>query len=343
MPPDETGAHAADLLSGQRQIDLLILTGFLGAGKTTLLNRLLADESMRGCVVLMNELGEVAIDHLVVREIRENVVLLRSGCVCCAVRDDMVHALRELHVQALRGDLPGFDRVILETTGIADPVPIVHTVMTDPFLLERYSMRGTVACVDAVNGQHQLLQRAEARNQAIVADMLVVTKLDLAGGSTPPPLLARLGMLNPGVDPVSAGDLTAAHIFRMGDSTLSGGRWVERARDRLSGLHHRSFQATGPDLHAVCISLPSPVDMVSLSGKLEGLLAAHGEAILRTKGIVRVSGHPRPLVLNGVHHVFYPTTELANSDDLDAGTLVFLVDGSAGEIAEVVRRIDWQG
>lgn len=339
MPPiDQPTPELAALLTGERRIDFLTLTGFLGSGKTTLLNRLLQDARMAGSVILVNEFGAVAIDHLVVHQVTENIVLLRSGCVCCAVREDMVQALRDLYHQVITGQLPPPARVILETTGLADPAPIAQTMMTDSFLLTRYAMKGIITCADAVNGAHQLDAHAEARSQIKLADALVVSKLDLVpGGAIPAELRSRLGALNPKAQIVPADGMAALGLFLEGFAAEASNqfhRWADPSSSGAIGAAHR------PHVKTLEVKLEAPVDMDAFSVWLTKVLEAHGPDILRTKGILRAKGRAKPVLINGVHDVFYPPVELDGRAP-DKSALLFILDTNApAEVAEALRRFD---
>lgn len=295
-------------IAGGDTIPLSVITGFLGSGKTTLLNRLLRDPAMDNCAVLVNEIGEVGIDHLVVQELQENVVLLASGCLCCAVRSDLVEALRLLFVQRLRGQVPPFRRVVIETTGLADPVPVIHTLMTDPLLLERFRLDGMVTTVDACHGEDQLDRYPEAVKQAVVADRIVLTKLDLRGNEAPM-LRARLHALNPGATPLRAEEATAARLFNTStfDPTSKDGellRWLTRAGGDDAGNHHSGVRT-------MWLDTDRPLDWAEFTTWLSELLSVHGPSVLRCKGILNVAGRgDRPVIINGVQHVFYPAEEL---------------------------------
>ncbi|WP_374298136.1 GTP-binding protein [Sphingomonas sp.] len=297
MPGDPLRAFAEGAA-----IPLSVITGFLGSGKTTLLNRLLRDPSMGDSAVLVNELGEIGIDHLAVQEVQENVVLLASGCLCCAIRSDLVAALRLLFVQRLQGEVPPFRRVVIETTGLADPVPVIHTLMTDPLLLERFRLDAMVTTVDACHGERQLEAFAEAVKQVVVADGIVLTKLDLRGDDAPD-LRARLRGLNPGVVPLPADQATAARLFASTPVRRNNAlrRWVaEAVQDESSHSPVRT----------VCLSTEHPLDWAEFTTWLGALLSAHGPTVLRCKGVLDVAGRDRPVVINGVQHVFYPAEEL---------------------------------
>jgi G3E family GTPase len=218
-------------------IPVTLLTGFLGSGKTTVLNHILKQPEMAATAVIINEFGEIGLDHLLVERSSEDVVLLNSGCLCCTVRGDIVETLTNLFVDRVKGKVPFFTRVAIETTGLADPAPILHTLMTDPIVAARYMLDGVVTTIDAVNGTGTLDRQPEAVKQAAVADRLLLTKTDLADGEARQTLEARLKSLNPSaaVVPVAQGAVDPAVLFNLGfydPATKSAdvGRWLREGR-----------------------------------------------------------------------------------------------------------------
>ena len=298
-------------------IPVTLLTGFLGSGKTTVLNHVLKQPDMAATAVIVNEFGEVGLDHLLVERSSEDVVLLNSGCLCCTVRNDIVDTLTNLFVDRVKGKVPFFTRVAIETTGLADPAPILHTLMTEPIVAARYMLDGVVTTVDAVNGAGTLDRQPEAVKQAAVADRLLLTKTDLAEPAAQQAFEARLALLNPSapVIRVAQGAVDPALLFNLGffDPVTKGvdvQRWL---RDEAFAGPEHDHDDGHPDpnrhddrIRAFCITRERPISWGVLSGWLDGLATMRGDDLLRFKAIVALSDRPdQPVVLHGVQHLFH--------------------------------------
>lgn len=316
-----------------------ILTGFLGSGKTTLLNQLLADPSFNDTAVLINEFGAVSIDHLLVRESSEAMTVLANGCICCSVAGDMVTALRDLYFKRANGEVPPFKRVVIETTGLADPAPIMHTLIDMPLVAARYSLAGIVTTVDAVHGDGQLDQHIESVKQAAVADRIVITKTDQATSAQVAALRARLAALNPGARMVEAlhGKVDATQLFDMGlyqpgAKSPDVNKWLaaEKFRPVDTQSRHALSKPIAPTRHderirAFAVTYDAPVVWQSLVDALEMLTELRGDNLLRIKGIINVQGEDQPRAIHAVQHTLYPVARLPAWPDADHRTrLVFI-------------------
>ena len=315
-----------------------LLTGFLGSGKTTLLNRLLQQPGIEETAVLINEFGTVSIDHLLVRKSSENLTVLSNGCICCSVAGDMVQALRDLYFKRANGAIPDFRRVIIETTGLADPAPIMHTLIDMPLVAARYSLAGIVTTVDAEHGSRQFDAHIESVKQAAVADRIVLTKTDCASREMVEWLRLRIRALNPGAEIIEAvsGDIDPAALFNTG--LYQPGQKTPDVQAWLRAEAYRPVVATTNPLkprtpatrhderfHAFAVIWDQPVDWQQLEDALEALTSLRGDQLLRIKGIVNVAGEARPRAIHAVQHTIYPVAQLAAWPDSDHTTrLVFI-------------------
>lgn len=311
-------------MTAATRLPLLVVTGFLGSGKTTLLRRLLADTAAWETAVLVNEWGEVGLDHHLVQCLDAPTVLLRRGCVCCTLRDDLTQALRDLLERRQRGELPTLRRVVLETTGLADPAPILFTVRTDPVLRHHYRLAQVLTTIDAVNGDGHLTHQPEALKQVTSADTLVLTKTDLAPPETVAALRARLQTLNP------TARLHCAVFGSLPPAALGALDAEARLAQRLAPPPLAPAESAGAhasDMQALTLTFAQPLDWIAFSIWLSMLLHAHGESVLRVKGLLNV-GAPGPVLLNGVQHILHDLEHLAQWPDADRRShLVMIVRG----------------
>jgi G3E family GTPase len=300
------------------RLPVTVLTGFLGSGKTTLLAALLRRPELARTAIIINELGEIGLDHDLVRVGGDDTaMLLPSGCVCCTIRSDFADTLRELFQKRVRGQIPEFDRVVLETTGMADPAPILHTLMSDPITAARYRLDGVVTTIDAVHGEGQLDRYREAVKQAAMADRIILTKTDLDAAVTAR-LTARLAAINPAAKPIVAvrGAVEPAALLASGFGakgpeveawlTAEVQRPVEPEHDHHHHDHGLDPHRHGDGIDSFSLSFDAPLDWDRLAAALDRLASFAGEKLLRVKGILNIAGSDRPVVVQGVQHLFHP-------------------------------------
>ena len=322
-------------------IPVTLLTGFLGAGKTTLLNDLLQRDELADAAVLINEFGEIGLDHLLVQHFDDSTVLLASGCLCCTVRGDLVEGLEQLLRRMDNGKIPPFKRVVIETTGLADPAPILHVLMMHPYLVMRFRLDGVVTVIDAVNGNDTLDAHPESVRQAAISDRIVLTKTDLI--DTPQrqaaldALRARLRTLAPAAPVLDAakGEATPAALLDAGLFDPNAkipdvARWlaaeaVEAAEAEARG-HVHDPNRHDESIRAFTMATDAPVSAAAIDMFLELLRGTHGSKLLRLKGIVKLAEDPEhPLVLHGVQHVLHPPSQLPGWPDEDRRTRLVMI------------------
>ena len=333
----------------EETIPIAVITGFLGSGKTTLLSNLLRHPGMDKAAVIINEFGEVGLDHELVENSKEEPILMESGCLCCTLRTDLVETLHDLFGRRARGDIPEFDRVVIETTGLADPAPIIHTLVADPLVGRCFHLDSVISTVDAAAGGQTLDAHEESVRQAAVADRILVTKTDIAEPEAISALDERLNMLNPGAGrfrvvngEIEPGRLFGAGLYDPKTKTADVQAWLNEAayadeeddhhhhdhghdHDHDHGHHHHHHHDHHDGIHAFCLYKEEALPWESWVGFLQSLIDARGQDMLRIKGILNVDGLEQPVAVHGVQHVFHPPAILDEwpSDD-HRSRLVFI-------------------
>ena len=336
---------------------MIVITGFLGSGKTTILNHIVRQPDMQKTAVIVNEFGEIGIDHMLVETSEENMIEINNGCICCTVRGDLADKLGSLAMWLDTGHVPPVDRVIVETTGLADPAPIMHTLMTDENLLNRYRLESVITVVDAIAGAGSITRFPEALKQVAIADHLVLSKGDLVDTHSDPAALAglraRLREINPRAvhhDAVN-GAIDMAMLECKGDDDAQAAfhdfsDWIAAAEDtcRDAECHDHSHDHGHAHQHAhddggitsFVVRLNKPVDTAGFSEFLQDLVIEFGDNLLRMKGILNVAGRPdNPAVIHGVQHVMFPVSWLDAWPDEERTTrLVFITQGLDGKVIQ---------
>ncbi|MCI4591088.1 GTP-binding protein [Sphingobium sp. BYY-5] len=324
------------LRGDQSLIPISVLTGFLGSGKTTVLNRLVRDPAMSRALVVINEFGAVGLDHdLVARSDEDLVVEMMGGCLCCTIRGDLVRTLRDAPFRFARDGKCWFDRLVIETTGLADPAPILHTLMTDDHLQTLYRLDGVIATVDAATGMATLDAQEESVKQAAVADRLLLTKTDIASDADIRALEARLRTLNPAAPIIRTtnGEVTAERLFDAGiynpaTKSVDVQRWLnaEAYEDDHHHNHHHDVNRHDDRIRAICLTFDMPLKDTAFDRWIGILTTFKGPDVLRIKGIVNIEGLDKPLVIHGVQHVLHTPVALDAWPSEDRRTrMVFIV------------------
>ena len=338
-------------LTPRELLPVTLLTGFLGSGKTTVLNHLLRHLPLTA--VVMNEFGEIGLDHQLLEESRGPLALLSGGCVCCQIQGTLAPTLKNLYMARSSGKLPPYERIIIETTGIADPAPILDTLLNERWLAARHKLDGVVTTVDAVFGLQQLEAHFEAARQVAVADRLLLSKTDLATPEQIAALTARLAELNPAapIDTVLNGRIDPARVTHLGlfnplDKHPDVAKWLAHQRYKPASrtlLGGKAQVATVPmhdtRIQAFSLTFDEPLDWHGVLSALEMLQAFRPQNLLRMKALVNVKGKANPVVLHGVQHLLYPPAELpAWPDDDRRSRFVFITsDLEAGFVAKLLN------
>ena len=354
-----------DLTAPHQRLPVSMLTGFLGSGKTTMLNHLVRHPALNRTLVIINEFGAIGLDHELITHSKEDVVVeMSSGCLCCTIRGDLVRTLRDAIWRFAREGKPWFDRVVIETTGLADPAPILHTLMTDHVIARQYRLDGVITTVDAATGMTTLDRQIESVKQAAVADRLLLTKTDLVEPDAVAALIQRLNALNPdapiihtingAVDPAK---LLDAGLYNPKTKSLDVRRWLnaegfndaehhhhgshhdahEHEHDTPHGAddhgHHHDVNRHDDHIRAVCLTLDDPIPGDAFDRWLEALLLLKGPDVLRVKGIVNIQGLKGPFVIHGVQHIFHPPVMLKKWPGKDRRTRIVFIARDLDEAA----------
>jgi G3E family GTPase len=319
------------------RIPVTLLTGFLGSGKTTLLNKLLSDPGMKDTAVIINELGEAGLDHILAQNVEssyvaDNTVLLQSGCLCCTLSNELADTMRDLFFKRAMEAIPQFNRLVIETTGMADPGPILGNLLNEPVIESVYRLDAVVVTIDAMYGAEQIDTHAEARKQAAVADVLLLTKTDLVTPEQLADLKEKLIALNPGATQhkVLHGQIDPDFIIDVGLFDPTGQRaepqrWLRAPLKSTKPRGMLTQPAHDDEISSFTVFMPKPLNWRDLKPVILKLCQTYGEQLLRLKGIIHAEDQPAPLAIHAVHFTPYPPTLLEGWDEDEPISRVVLI------------------
>ena len=325
------------------QIPVTVITGFLGSGKTTLLSSILKKKEMQKTAVIINEFGEIGLDHALIEHTDENIVELQSGCICCTIQGDLNKTLIDLFDKMMNGKVSSFNRILIETTGLANPVPIIHTLMNSIELIRIYSLDGVITVVDSINGEKTLDLHEESLKQLALAEKIILSKTDIVDKDEIKSLVYRIKEINPVSQIIFSkfGNIPLEEIFGLGaydpyKKSADVKNWLaaEKYKDKKHH-HHHDVNRHNENIRAFSMMSENPVNMIAFSFFRDMITAALGANLLRMKGIVNIAGEERPAVIHGVQHIFHPVQWLETWPDNDRRTkLVFITQNIKKEQIE---------
>lgn len=336
-------------MGSDSRVPVTLLTGFLGSGKTTIVNTLLQYPALGATVVIVNEFGEIGLDHELVLSSSEDIVLLQSGCLCCSLRGDLLELLLELNERRAAGEF-SYERIVIETSGLADPAPILHTFLTHSVLADAFVMDGVVVTVDTVVGAETLAQHEEAKRQVAMGDLLLLTKTDLPEANEAATQDA-IASLNPGapIRTVKAGqvnprDLIGLYHFSRAMSATQVGAWMRvdsvppPSNTDADAWHHLNA------IRSVSWCVDAPLIAELFDAWMGQFMAQHGQDLLRFKGLIHVKDAQLPYAVHGVQHIFHPPVALKawQGEDRRSKLVVIVRDFTDPELEEIFAGLDAQ-